>query len=124
MKRGPVTADSLPEWKDSRGAGRARRRLMVRFASNGVVRTGFTKDISETGLFLQTNQVVRPGTTLEVHIHFPERTVRRWGRVMWAKKVPVQLAHVLQCGMGIRFLDPPADWPEPFERWKEKASVR
>lgn len=113
---------------DRGGAGRrhnqrAKRRMMVRFGTQGAHHTGFTKDISETGLFIRTNTVSRPGTTLQVEIAFPEQTFLLWARVVWAKKVPPQLAHLMDCGMGVCFIDPPADWLEFCSAWKAKIGV-
>jgi hypothetical protein len=45
-----------------------------------------------------------------------------WGEVIWAKKVPPQLAHLLDCGMGIRFVDPPPDWPGFYADWVRKGA--
>ena len=41
-------------------------------------------------------------------------------QVIWAKKVPPELAHTLSCGMGVRFVNPGADWPDSFEKWHAK----
>jgi hypothetical protein len=96
---------------------RKRRRLTVRFGANSPERTGFTRNISATGIFIQTNLPLPPGTILHVEIAFPERTFALRGRVVWAKKVPAQLAHVIECGMGIRYVQPPAEYRDYFERW-------
>lgn len=93
------------------------RRLMVRYGEERADRTAFTKNISEKGLFVQTNGVSRPGTTLMLEIDLPDGTIALWGRVAWAKKVPPQLASVVQCGMGIRIIDPPEEWVEAYRRW-------
>lgn len=106
-----------------RGAPRARKRLMVRYGVTAPERTAFTKNVSENGLFIHTNLVMRPGTTIQVQVHFPDRTFSHWARVMWAKQVPPQLAHVVECGMGVRFVDPSPDWAEYFARWKGKAGL-
>ena len=34
-----------------------------------------------------------------------------------------RLAHIVECGMGIRFEDPSPDWAEYYLRWKEKSGV-
>jgi hypothetical protein len=107
----------------NRRTQRARRRLMVRFGTEAAERTGFTKDISETGVFIRTNMVARPGTTLQVELQFPDRSFQLWARVVWAKKVPPQLAHLMDCGMGVCFIDPPADWIDYCLAWKAKIGV-
>jgi len=102
---------------EKRNNGRARKRVRVRYGTDRLEKTAFTRDISATGVFLQTNSVFPPGTTLQLELHFPDRTFEMWARVMWAKRVPAQLAHVLQCGMGLHFLQPPVDWAPFFRQW-------
>ncbi len=109
--------------KDKRITKRTRRRLMVRYGAGSPDKTAFTKNVSDTGLFLQTNSVVQPGTTIQVEIIFPDRSFNMWARVVWAKKVPPQLAHVVACGMGICFIDPPADWIEYYHLWARKMGL-
>jgi Tfp pilus assembly protein PilZ len=108
---------------DKRRQGRARRRIMVKYGLSTADKVAFTKNLSETGLFLQTNTVFKPGTTIHVAIQFPSETVSLWAQVVWAKVVPPQLAHVLECGMGVHFIDPPSDWKAFFIEWKKKAGV-
>ncbi len=92
---------------------------MVRYGVDKTDRTGFTKDLSSTGLFIKTNHVFKPGTTIQVELKFPDRTFSMWARVVWAKKVPPQLAHVLECGMGVCFVDPDPDWITFFQQLSE-----
>ena len=107
----------------NRGATRAKRRLMVRFGIQMPEKTGFTKDISETGLFIRTNSVLPPGRTIQVQMEFPEQTFTLWAKVIWAKKVPPQLAHIMDCGMGVNFVEPPADWLKFCKEWKENQGL-
>ena len=99
---------------------RSSRRLMVRFGAHSPEKTAFTKNISETGVFLATNSVFQPGSTIQVQLHFPEKTWSLWARVAWAKKVPPNLAHVLDCGMGLQFVNPGEEWTAFFHAWKDK----
>jgi Tfp pilus assembly protein PilZ len=109
--------------QSGRTLNRAKRRMMVRYGVSTTDKAAFTKNVSETGLFLQTNQVFKPGTTIQVQIQFPQNTFSMWGRVVWAKTVPPSLAHVVECGMGIRFVDPPAEWSTFFHEWAKKSGV-
>jgi Tfp pilus assembly protein PilZ len=109
--------------KDKRAAARAKRRLMVRYGVHALEKTAFTRDISESGVFIKTNSVFRPGSTLQVQIDFPDESFTLWGRVIWAKRVPAQLAHILDCGMGVCFIDPPADWLDFCKAWKSEIGV-
>ena len=105
---------------DERRTKRTTRRLMVRFGQGSNEKTGFTRNISETGLFLQTGAVFSPGSTIQVSVHFPEKTWTLWARVAWAKRVPPQLTHILECGMGVHFVEPGEEWRGFFEDWKKK----
>ena len=69
---------------------------MVKYGTDKADRTAFTKNLSETGLFIGTNNVFKPGTTIQVELKFPDHTFSMWARVIWAKKVPSQLAHVVE----------------------------
>ena len=108
---------------NKRTISRAKRRIMVRYGQSAAEKTAFTKNLSETGMFLHTNQVFKPGSTIHIQIQFPKHTIAMWARVMWAKTVPIQLAHVLECGMGLHFEDPPADWTAFYHDWAKKAGV-
>jgi hypothetical protein len=105
---------------ENRVYDRKRRRLTVRFGVDGPDKTGFTRNISASGLFIQTNLPLPPGTILRMEIAFRDRTFALRGRVVWAKRVPAALAHVIECGMGIRYVQPPADFRDFFERWLEE----
>jgi Tfp pilus assembly protein PilZ len=103
---------------DKQAHPRKRARIMVRFGVNGLERGAYTTNISLSGAFLRTNRVYRPGTTLQVEFDFPAQKFSHWAQVVWAKKVPAQLAHTLLCGMGVRFINPGAEWESVFEEWK------
>lgn len=105
---------------ENRVVDRKRRRLTVRFGVNAPEKTGFTRNISASGVFIQTNLPLPPGTILRIELAFPERTFSLRGRVVWAKKVPAQLAHVIECGMGIRYVQPPAEFKDYFEAWSAR----
>jgi hypothetical protein len=123
--RGGSTGRRLPAGgrKDTRTLKRAKARVMCRFGANGVEHTAFTKNVSSDGMFLGTNSVLPPGTTIQLMVQFPDRKFTFWATVAWAKKVPPQLAHILECGMGVRFIDPGPEWLAYHEKWKRKFLV-
>ncbi len=102
---------------ERRRTRRAPRRIMVRFGTRAPEKTAFTRNISETGMFLQTNSVQAPGTTLQVQFDLAGRSFTLWARVVWAKKSPPELAHLLGSGMGLCFIEPPSEWLATYERW-------
>lgn len=109
---------------EKRVKNRTKRRLMVRFGTSAAEKTAFTKNVSETGLFVQTNAVFKPGTTIQVQLQFPDKKFSMWARVVWAKTVPPQLAHILECGMGVCFIEPSAEWLSYFRDWSNKIGGR
>ena len=104
--------------KTKRSIDRWKKRVMVRFGVDRPDKAGFTKNVSKSGLHIQTNNPIRPGTTIQLEMKFPEKTFSMWARVIWAKKVPPQLAHSLPCGMGLQFIDPSEEWSEYYLRWR------
>ncbi len=96
---------------------------MVRYGVSKADKTAFSRNLSRTGIFIQTNSVFKPGTTIQVELTFPERAFSLWAQVVWAKKVPPQLAHTLSCGMGLTFLEPPSEWTVFWEEFIAKKSV-
>ncbi len=109
--------------KEKRVIRRAKTRVLCRYGVTVADKTAFTKNISESGLFLKSNQVFRPGTTIQLTLQFPDRTFSFWATVVWAKQVPPQLAHLLECGMGIRFINPSPEWLAYYENWKRKLGL-
>ena len=91
---------------------RRTKRIEVRFGPERPTDLGFTIDVSETGLFVKTNTVYPPDTRLVLELSLPDRRVLSLrGRVMWAKRVPPQLARLLRkAGMGVELIDPPPEY--------------
>ena len=57
---------------DKRDSHRKPKRVMVRYGTRMPDKMAFTKNISATGMFIQTNSVFKPGSTLQVHLEFPD----------------------------------------------------
>jgi len=91
--------------------------LRVRFGEKQPERTGFTMNVSKTGAFIRTNNVYAPGRKIKIEFNFDDESTTVFAQVMWAKKVPPQLAHLLACGMGVRLIDPGPDWDALLEKW-------
>jgi len=91
---------------DKRNPDRFKRRIAVQFGVSEPNRTGFTEDISEGGLFLRVANVCVPNTVLNLKIDLDkETTVTMTARVMWAKKVPQNVFHLVKkSGMGLRII--------------------
>jgi hypothetical protein len=89
-----------------RSAERHRRRTEVRFWRRGdsQVHTGFTIDVSRTGIFLGTSVTLEPGERVRVELMDKENGFIAEGVVARVHKVSLALRHVQQPGVGIRFL--------------------
>ena len=97
---------------------RVSARLRVSYGVAKAEFVGYADNVSETGLYINTNRVFKNGTRLVLEIEFPERTVPLVGEVVWAIRVPEHERSSMVCGMGVQFVRPEAWWPEFFGAWK------
>jgi len=95
----------------------------VRFGRDSLDRMAFTMNVSLAGAYIRTNHVFPPGTTIKVEFNFPQRSLETYAKVVWAKQVPPQMAHLLPCGMGVRLIEPGPDWIAAFDAWEAARSV-
>ncbi len=90
---------------DKRIIKRLKRRLALRFGTDEPSRLAFTEDISASGIFIKTTNICRPGSLIRVAIELGGTVVEMEARVMWAKKVPPQMIHLVRkSGMGVRIV--------------------
>jgi len=89
---------------EKRDKRRHPRRATVKFGTDEPVRTGFTEDLSFEGMFIKSTAVLPPKTRLNIEISVPDKgVIRMEGIVMWAKKVPTNLFHLVKKGgMGVK----------------------
>jgi hypothetical protein len=83
---------------------RKKKRLTVRFGREAAEKLGFTEDISRTGIFLKTAQILQPGSPIKIELEVGrDEVVQLEGTVVWAKKVPPELIRLVKkSGMGVR----------------------
>ena len=89
---------------EKRNLGRHRKRYSLRFGAEEPIFKAFTEDISITGLFIKTAKTSPPGGLVLIDLELgDEKKVLLEARVMWAKKVPPQMIHLVKkSGMGVR----------------------
>lgn len=82
--------------------------MEVRFWRRGSTQahTGFSIDVSRSGLFLGTTQQLEPGERLRLEFPDKENGFVIEGQVARIHRVSLALRHVEQPGVGIRFLQP------------------
>jgi hypothetical protein len=112
--RSPLPEEAV----EGRQKNRNRGRLVVRYGVERPERTAFTMNLSLTGAFLKTNNVMRPGTLIQIEVEMGSEKITLWANVVWAKRVPSELAHLLECGMGVRFVNPGPEWERMFNDWQ------
>lgn len=85
---------------------RYKKRLQVRFWRSGEENphSGYTTNISMTGMFVATNTPVKPKERVQVEIIDDEGSRFLHGEVVHAARVSPLLAKLRQAGMGIRLL--------------------
>jgi hypothetical protein len=96
---------------ERRNFARTKRRFLVEFNLRGALCTGFTYDISASGIFVRSVRLPDPGTYLSADLHLPEGkrcTVR--GRVIRSFRVPASLARMIPSGFSIRLAESPEDY--------------
>lgn len=91
---------------DKRDIRRIKKRISIRFGIDEAARMAFTEDISMTGMFIKTSNVIPPNSNIIIEFNLPsEAVIVIEARVMWAKKVPANLFHLVKkSGIGVRFL--------------------
>ncbi|MFQ5350737.1 MAG: PilZ domain-containing protein [Thermoanaerobaculia bacterium] len=84
---------------------RMARRVQVRFwdAADEEPRSGYTINVSPTGLFVGTNRPLPPGSKVRLAISLGEREVTIDGIVVHAARVSPLLQKLRPSGMGVRF---------------------
>ena len=91
---------------EKRDIRRIRKRISILFGVGDARKMAFTEDISMTGMFIKTPSVAQPNARIMIDIELPDGTlVELEARVMWAKKVPANLFHLVKrSGMGVHFI--------------------
>lgn len=79
---------------------------------------GYAKDLSKSGMMIGTINPRDPGSQFWVEFPLPEpvnRTARCHCEVVWQRRYSRE--HKYDPGMGLRFLDLPADMAEAIDEW-------
>ncbi len=91
---------------DKRDVQRSRKRVAIRFGVGGdLQRRAFSEDLSPLGMFIKTANVSNPNTVLRIELLHDDQVISLDARVMWAKRVPQNLFHLVKKGgMGVRII--------------------
>ena len=90
---------------ERRQAKRKARRVQVKFwdSADEEPRSGYTINVSPTGLFVGTNRPLPPGRKVRLSISLDERELSLKGTVVHAARVSPLLQRLRPSGMGVRF---------------------
>ncbi len=105
------------EIKEKRKANRIKASLPVTFSQTNDQKSfgrTSTRDISLTGMRINTDSFLTPDTSLIVKLHFPEvsRVIEAMARVVWSQRSPYSDQY--QAGMEFSEVNP------IFKRWLEE----
>ena len=91
---------------------RKRRRFLVEFEAAGIKHTGFTHDVSPTGLFVCSIRAPKPGTPVSLSLRSSkDKDLKLRGVAVRSFRGPATLAAVMPTGFGVRFSEtPPEDY--------------
>ena len=96
---------------ERRSFARKKRRFLVEFNLLGANCTGFTYDVSPTGMFVRSIRLPNPGTFLTANLHLAEgRRIIVRGKVVRSFRVPASLARLVPSGFSMKLSDTPEDY--------------
>ena len=93
--------------REQRKEDRQKKRLQVRFGPGDLAHAGYTSDISDGGICLQSSVLYPPRTVLTVRIDYPEGPATRRGVIRWSREYPPAVKRSVRGGLGVAFLDEP-----------------
>ena len=97
--------------RQQRAFERKKRRLLVEFTIDGAHYSGFTNDVSPTGIFVRASRLPDLDKPISVTLHLPEgKHVTLRGRVVRSFRVPATLSRVIPSGFAIQLSDSPEDY--------------
>ncbi len=88
---------------ERRRYARVKKRIAVRFGPGDLAHSGYTQDVSESGIYLLANMLYPPNTVLVLQVDYPEKTLTLRGIVRWSKDLPPAFRRNLRGGMGVEF---------------------
>jgi hypothetical protein len=96
---------------ERRTFARKKRRFLVEFVLEGSSYTGFTYDVSPSGIFVRSARLPAPGASLTASLHLPEgKRIAVRGKVVRAFRVPAALSRLIPSGFSMRLSETPEDY--------------
>lgn len=96
---------------ERRAFARKKRRFLVEFSLQGANCTGFTYDVSPTGIFVRSVRLPPPGTIVTANLHLPDgKRIAVRGKVVRSFRVPPALSRLIPSGFSIRISESPEEY--------------
>ncbi|HEX9302979.1 MAG TPA: PilZ domain-containing protein [Thermoanaerobaculia bacterium] len=96
---------------EERFSTRKRRRYLIEWQSDDSLCTGFTHDISPTGIFVRSTYIEKIGAILTMQLLLPEGgKLRIRGIVVRSHRIPQHLRGVVPSGFGVRLKEAPEEY--------------
>jgi len=90
---------------------RKRRRFLIEWLSGDSLCTGFTEDISPTGIFVRSTYIPKIAAALTLQLLLPGgRKLQLRGTVVRSQRVPQNLRAVVPSGFGVRLNEAPEEY--------------
>jgi hypothetical protein len=100
----------MPEYPPN---SRRKCRYLVEWTRWGAVCTGFTNDISPTGMFVRTTTIPDNGESVTIHLLVRAgKKLRLRGTVVRSYRVPANLRRYVASGFGVRLDEAPEEYFE------------
>lgn len=91
--------------RERRKARRFGRRLTVRWGETGFEHSGFTQDVSSSGMFVVSGALPEVGQRVHLQVHLTAtQAIHFEGRVERHKQAPRALQSLARTGFGVRFV--------------------
>ena len=89
---------------------RKKRRLTVEFNWAKASCTGFTYDISPSGIFVRSVRIPKVGSRLTIKLYLPdEQSLSIAGQVVRSYRVPPSLARLIPSGFSLKIMQRPPE---------------
>ncbi len=93
---------SIKIMAEKRKITRSLKKLKLKYGISRATSLAFTEDVSETGVFVRTVNVMGPGVIMLVELFMPDNLpVTFEAKVVWSRRVPGSLIHLSKGGMGL-----------------------
>lgn len=102
---------------------RVRKRLPCTLGHADRHQSGLILNLSNGGLFIQTNLPVEPGSLIDIGFRNPsgQDEIDIHGAVIWRRRVSSRMMGRTESGMGVRLLGQPSAYSEMMSSFLEKA---